>query len=124
MPLAEAASGRGPAVELRLDTRDEGEWTVLDVDGEIDLSTAPGLRARIEQLIREGTRRLVVSLEHVGFMDSSGLGALVVAMRGMREAGGRMTLICSRESVLRVFTVTGLDRVFAIHASVAEAVGA
>ena len=75
-------------------------------------------------MIRGGTRRLVVSLEHVGFMDSSGLGALVVAMRGMREAGGRMALICSRESVLRVFTMTGLDRVFAIHASVAEAVGA
>ena len=124
MPPPGGGSGRGPAVELRLDTRDEGEWTVLDVDGEIDLSTAPGLRARIEQLIRGGTRRLVVSLEHVGFMDSSGLGALVVAMRGMREAGGRMALICSRESVLRVFTMTGLDRVFAIHASVAEAVGA
>lgn len=57
-------------------------------------------------------------------MDSSGLSALVVAMRGMREVGGRMSLICSRESVLRVFTVTGLDRAFAIHASVAEAVGA
>jgi anti-sigma B factor antagonist len=97
---------------------------VLDVDGEIDLSTAPGLRARIEQLVRDGTRRLVVSLERVGFLDSSGLGALVVAMKGMREAGGRMSLICSRESVLKVFTVTGLDRVFSIHASVAEAVGA
>lgn len=97
---------------------------MLDVDGEVDLSTAPGLRARIEQLIRGGTRRLLVSLEEVGFLDSSGLGALVVAMKGMREAGGRMALICSRESVLKVFTVTGLDRVFAIHASVAEAVAA
>lgn len=97
---------------------------MLDVDGEVDLSTAPGLRARIEQLIRGGTRRLLVSLEEVGFLDSSGLGALVVAMKGMREVGGRMALICSRESVLKVFTVTGLDRVFAIHASVAEAVAA
>ncbi len=66
----------------------------------------------------------MVSLEHVGFMDSSGLSALVVALKGMRQAGGRMALICSAESVLKVFTVTGLDRVFAIHASVAEAVGA
>jgi anti-sigma B factor antagonist len=97
---------------------------VLDVGGEIDLSTAPGLRARIEQLIRGGTRRLVVSLEHVGFLDSTGLSALVSARKGMREVGGRMALICSRESVLKVFTVTGLDRVFAIHASLAEAVGA
>jgi anti-sigma B factor antagonist len=55
-------------------------------------------------------------------MDSSGLSALVSARKGMDEAGGLMTLTCSRESLLNIFTVTGLDRVFSIHATVAEAV--
>ena len=68
-------------------------------------------------------RRLVVSLEHVGFLDSSGLSALVSAMKGIEETGGELVLICRDEPVLKVFTVTGLDRVFTIHGSIAEAVG-
>lgn len=111
----------GPAVELKLDSRTEGPWTVLDVDGEVDLSTAPSLRARIEELILAGARRLVVSLENVGFLDSSGLSVLVGSFKRMQEAGGELAIACSRESVLKVFTVTGLDRVLAVRRSVDEA---
>lgn len=121
MPLGRLR--RGPAVELRLDTRNEGEWTVLDVGGEVDLSTAPTLRRRIDALIHDGARRLVVDLERVGFLDSSGLSALVAAMKGMREVGGELALTCRQESVLKLFAVTGLDRMFAIHGTVAEATG-
>jgi anti-sigma B factor antagonist len=94
---------------------------VLDVEGEIDLSTAPTLRNRIDQLVHDGARRLVVNLERVGFMDSSGLSALVSSMKRMQEADGELALVCAQDSILKVFTVTGLDRVFAIHGSVAEA---
>jgi anti-sigma B factor antagonist len=118
-------SGRGPegdpTVELRLDTRSEGEWTVLEVDGEIDLSTAPNLRSRVDQLIRDGVRSLVVDLEHVGFLDSSGLSALVAAMKHIEDVDGRLAIVCQHDPVLKVFMVTGLDRVFAIHGSLAEA---
>jgi anti-sigma B factor antagonist len=65
-----------------------------------------------------------VSLEQVGFLDSSGLSALVTTRKRMQEAGGELVLVCRRESVLRVFTVTGLDRVFPINGTVAEATGA
>jgi anti-sigma B factor antagonist len=94
------------------------------VGGEIDLSTAPKLRTRIDTLIHDGSRALVVDLERVRFLDSSGLAALIAAMKGMQEAGGRLVICCGQESVLKVFKVTGLDRVFAIHGSVAEAIGA
>ncbi len=63
-----------------------------------------------------------MSLEGVGFLDSSGLSALVAAMKGMQESGGEFILVCRDEPILKVFTVTGLDRVFAIHGSLAEAV--
>lgn len=95
---------------------------MLAVDGEVDLSTAPTLRVRIEQLIHDGARRLVVSLEDVGFMDSSGLSALVAGYKRMQESEGELSLVCRDRSVLRVFTVTGLDRVFAIHPTVEEAI--
>lgn len=94
---------------------------MLDVEGEIDLSTAPALRTAIDELAHRGTRRLVVNLERVAFMDSSGLSALVSSMKRMREAGGELAVAAPEQSVLKVFSVTGLDRVFAIHPSVAEA---
>jgi len=96
---------------------------VLEVGGEVDLSTAPSLRARIDEIVSGGSRRLVVDLSAVGFMDSSGLSALVAGMKGMRAAGGRFTLVSGTDSILKVFTVTGLDRVFTIRRAVAEAIG-
>jgi anti-sigma B factor antagonist len=62
----------------------------------------------------------VIGLEGVGFLDSSGLSALVASMKEMEEAGGDLAIVCTRDPVLRVFIVTGLDRVFAIHGSVEE----
>lgn len=106
-----------------MDTRTEGDLTVLDVSGEVDLSTASVLRNRIEELVGGGTRRLSVNLEEVGFLDSSGLSALVTGLKQMEDAGGRLSLVCKNEQILKVFTVTGLDRVFTIHGSVAEASG-
>jgi anti-sigma B factor antagonist len=97
---------------------------VLEVGGEVDLSTAASLRTRIDEIVDGGTRRLVVDLTAVGFMDSSGLSALVAGMKAMRSAGGELILVCGTESILKVFTVTGLDRVFEIRRSLAEAVDA
>lgn len=54
-------------------------------------------------------------------MDSSGLSALITGRKQMQEADGEIALVCTQESVLKVFTVTGLDRVFAIRPSVEEA---
>jgi anti-sigma B factor antagonist len=93
------------------------------VGGEVDLSTASSLRARIDEIVRGGSRRLVVDLSAVGFMDSSGLSALVAGLKFMRTAGGELTIVCGAESILKVFTVTGLDRVFTIRRAVAEAIG-
>jgi anti-sigma B factor antagonist len=106
-----------------MDTRTQGDLTVLDVSGELDLSTANALRDRIGELVHQGVRDLSVNLEEVGFLDSSGLSALVSGLKRMQEAGGRLSLVCSNEQTLKVFTVTGLDRVFAIHGSIAEASG-
>lgn len=92
--------------------------------GEVDLSSAPSLRARIDELLHAGARHIVVDLQGVGFMDSSGLSVLVAGMKRMREAGGELAIACSNEPILKVFTVTGLDRVFSIRASVAEAIRA
>lgn len=101
----------------------EGAWTVLDVGGEVDLSTAPSLRQELNALVEGGVRNLIVDLQRVGFMDSSGLGVLVVGLKRLKEAEGEMVLVCRDGPTLKVLAITGLDRVFPIHPSVEDAIG-
>jgi anti-sigma B factor antagonist len=94
---------------------------VLDIVGEVDLYTAPALRDRIASLIDGGVRKLVVNLEQVGFLDSSGLGVLIGALRRLKERDGDLALVCNEGSTLKVLTVTGLDKVFQIYADLGAA---
>ena len=108
-------------IDLSLGSRTESGWRVVDVKGEVDLFTAPKLRDHIVGLVEEDERRIIVNLEDVDFMDSTGLGVLVGALKRLKEKEGHLALVCAQGSVLRVLTVTGLNKVFAIHESVAEA---
>ena len=123
-PSEAARTRRCPPVDIDIEHRTEGEWQVLDVAGEVDLSTAPALRARIDDVVASGGRRLVVDLADVSFMDSSGLSVLVSGFKGMREAGGGMAVVCPNAAIAKIFSITGLDRVFPVHPSLREAVGA
>lgn len=87
---------------------------VLGVMGEIDVHTAPRLRDSIASVLDGGDRDLVIDLQNVRFLDSTGLGVLVGALKRARNGGGSLALVCSRERVLKVFALTGLDRVFRI----------
>ena len=91
--------------------------------GEVDLYTAPSLRDRLAGLVDEGARRVLVDLSEVGFIDSSGLGVLVQGLKRLREAGGDLALVVTDGPTLKVLSITGLDKVFAIHASAADALG-
>jgi anti-sigma B factor antagonist len=98
--------------------------TVVQVVGEIDVYTAPQLRERLDAEIDAGRYDLVVDLSGVSFMDSTGLGVLVGRLKQIRLNDGSMRLVCSHERVLKVFVITGLDKVFAIYPTVGEAVAA
>jgi anti-sigma B factor antagonist len=96
---------------------------VLEVSGEVDIYTAPKLREKLVELIDAGNDRIVVDLEGVGFMDSTGLGSLVAGLKRIRERDGELAIVCTREPVLKVLGITGLDRVFPVHDSVEKALG-
>lgn len=96
---------------------------MLEVNGEVDIYTAPKLREKLVELIDAGNDRIVVDLEGVGFMDSTGLGSLVAGLKRIRERDGELAIVCTREPVLKVLGITGLDRVFPVHDSVEKALG-
>jgi len=108
-------------VDLSLETRQENDRTIIEVGGEIDVYTAPKLRERIIELVDEGQYHLVVDLEKVEFLDSTGLGVLVGGLKRVRGHDGSLQLVCTQERLLKIFRITGLSKVFAIHGSQSEA---
>ena len=111
------------ATQLDLHVTTAAGYTVVEVAGEIDLSSAPGLRTCLQQTINAGGRRLVVDLRHVEFMDSMGIGVLVGAYRRLRELDGSLQLVAADGLVLRVLRLTSLDRLMPLHATLAAALG-
>jgi anti-sigma B factor antagonist len=111
-------------VDLSLSTRTEGDRTVVELSGEIDLYTAPKLREHLVELVNDGKYYLVVDIEGVDFLDSTGLGVLVGALKRVRAHDGSLRLVCTRERILRIFRITGLTKVFPIHSAVEEALAA
>lgn len=117
MPFAES--------RFRLRQHDVDDVTaVVDVSGEVHVSTASEFSRRLNETIVRGRRYLVLDLSDVAFIDSTGLSVLLNALRRVTRAGGRMTLVCTNPTVLRLFEITRLDQTFAIHADLADALRA
>jgi anti-sigma B factor antagonist len=96
-------------------------YTVLAVKGEVDVYSAPRLREKLVELVSQGRRHIVVDLESVDFLDSTGLGVLVGGLKRLRSHEGDLTLVCTQSRILKVFEITGLTTVFRIAATVEEA---
>lgn len=109
-------------MDLSISIDDRGPLSVVRVEGEIDVYSAPSLRERLDTLVNAGRVRLVVDLTKVAFLDSTGLGVLVGRLKLVRSHGGSLHLVCVNDRILKVFAITGLDKVFAIHRGVDEAV--
>ena len=115
------AKVREYGVDLSLETRQEDGNTIIEVGGEIDVYTAPKLRDKITELVGNGNYNLVIDMEKVDFLDSTGLGVLVGGLKKVRAHDGSMRLICNQERLLKIFRITGLAKVFVIHGSQADA---
>src|SRR5688572_4314787 len=108
-------------MELGLDVQKTGSHAIVDVKGEIDVYTAPKLREKLIELVSEGSYDVVVNLEGVDFLDSTGLGVLVGALKRVKAHDGSLSLVCTQDKILKIFKITGLTKVFPIHGSVEEA---
>jgi anti-sigma B factor antagonist len=101
-------------MDLVLENRIAGPWSVVRVAGELDLHTSPQLRDHVLGIIGDQPVRLALDLSEVGFLDSSSLGMLVTLLKRVRERDGDLRLVGVTGSPMKVFTLTGLDRVFDI----------
>jgi anti-sigma B factor antagonist len=98
--------------------------TVVTLRGDLDLAAADGLRRAITGLVDEGRAHLVIDLGDVAYVDSSGLGAIVAAMKHARAAGGDIKLAALQEDVRLIFDMTRLIKVIETYPSLEEAIAA
>ena len=89
--------------------------------GELDLYSADAFRGALDAALDDGATRLVIDLGEVDFIDSVALGVLANAMKRLRALGGGLAVISSNQQIVRVFEITGLDRLVVIAPSLSEA---
>ena len=106
--------------ELRITTLDR--WTVVAVIGELDVHGAPRVRAQLIDLMRDGACDFVMDLDEVTFIDSTGLGVLIGALKRVRSMGGDLRVVATCDPTLRLLRLTGLHRVLAPYETPADAV--
>ena len=99
-----------------------GERYVISLAGEVDLYTAPEFKAQLLDAIGKGAQQVIVDFTDTTFIDSTTLGVLVGGVKRLRTSDGELALVCSDRNITKIFEITGLDRVFAIYPTRAEAI--
>ena len=107
-----------PAVEA---IRHSPDVAVLVIHGQADLHTAPELREQLHGVIDDGAFHVVVDLTDATFVDSMTLGVLLGAVKRLRPHGGKVSVVCVSPHIRRIFEITLLDRVFALHETLDDA---
>ncbi len=100
------------------------EVGIVVLGGEIDIYSAPQFKEVLVNGIEGGARRVIVDLSRVTFIDSTALGVLVSGAKRVRPRNGNLDIICADENIIRIFEITGLDRIFGIYPSRSEAMKA
>ncbi|HEY3195413.1 MAG TPA: STAS domain-containing protein [Candidatus Dormibacteraeota bacterium] len=95
--------------------------TVIAPSGRLDVAGAPALKEAVNEAVKSGQPRLVIDMEGVSFVDSSGLGSVVAALKLARNSSGDLRLAAPNQQVRVVLELTTLDRVFPYYATVEDA---
>jgi len=103
------------------DVQYKGDVAIVKLAGEVDMSQSPSVHQALVEVLEKQPKRLVIDLTEVSYMDSSGVGILVDALRRVRVNGGKVALAGVAPRVLSVLQITKLDQFFEIHPTLHEA---
>ena len=111
-------------IRLEMSTREVNGYKVLDMTGEIDVYTAPQFKESVNQIISTGQNDLIVNMESVTYMDSSGFGTLLSATKRLKPNGGTVNLVACNSAIDRMLRITRLNTVFGTFQTVDEVIEA
>jgi len=108
------------SLEVQSRTADNGV-TVVAPTGRLDVAGAPALKDAISEVVKNGTPRVVIDMEGISFVDSTGLGSVIAALQQIRSSQGDLRLAAPNQQVRVVLELATLDRVFPYYSTVEEA---
>ena len=107
---------------MDISTKKEGQLAVIALSGGLDAKEAPAVKKALQTLLAEGALRLVVDMEAVSFIDSSGLAALVSTLLAARKSEADVALCGLTPAVRSVLELTRLHRVFTVYEDATAAI--
>jgi anti-sigma B factor antagonist len=111
-------------MDLRVSEHSSPGITVLELEGEVDLSTLPVLRDRLLRAATQQPGVVAVDIDAVAAMDDTGLGVLMGVAGRLRAHGGDLVLVCANPRLLELVHLTRLDRAIRVHPTRAAAIAA
>lgn len=109
---------------MEINRRESGEIIIFDINGEIDLYNAPEIKEKIKEEMNKNKVNIVINLDKVSYIDSSGIGVLISSLSNLKKVGGALKLINVYASVRKVFELTKLTSFFDIYDSETDALAA
>ncbi len=101
-------------MDLGINVSKSESGTVVATTGELDVHSAGSLEQALQDLIGQGDNTLVLDLTGLEFLDSTGLGVMVKALKWAQDAGGSLRVVADDEKITKVFTITGLDQALSL----------
>lgn len=105
-------------MNLQIQKDQRGDSVVLTLTGEVDFYTSPRLKQELVNEANAGRTQQIVDVTGLDYLDNTGLGVLIAGVKRARERGGSLTVVCENIRILRIFHITGLDKIFRIERSV------
>ena len=109
-------------MDLVVQVEEQDGWAVARASGDLDLTTAPRLREELVRVVVGGQPRVILDLQEVDFVDSTGLGVIVGLLKRTRSQGGDLRLVSTRPGMRKILELTALDRALPLAATVHEVI--
>ena len=97
-------------LDFNITTTENNAIPVINVDGEIDIYTSPKLTESIDVAMTNQPKVIVLNLENVHYIDSTGLGAIALSAENLSTKGGRLNVVCTKPQLVKIFEVSGLNQ--------------
>lgn len=105
-------------MNLEITLTEEGNQSIIALAGEIDAYTVTNLKETFDSVTKKEGQEVIVDLEHVTYMDSTGLGVFIGALKSAKESDSELKLVNIQNRVYRLFQITGLDEIMDVKAAI------
>jgi anti-sigma B factor antagonist len=97
-------------IGFSVEIEEKENYPILYVKGEIDIYTCPALQEKIKEIIDTGQSQLILDLDDLQYIDSTGLGTIAHTAQSIKEKNGQVHVICNKPQIKKIFKVSGLEK--------------